>query len=192
MRWYRRFPVVLFAKAAEGIDSPQNLEGKRVGIPGLFGASYVGWQAIVYASGIDASKVSLESIGFTQATAVSRDQVDAALDYVVNGPVQLRLAGEEVTELAVADYVDLPSNGIITNEKMVSDLLVRADCSRNAASRTRWRTRMPPTRSAKYLPAVGAQENQLAPDACWSCRSPGELGVSTAAWAWRHPHGRWV
>ena len=29
--------------------------------------------------------VTLQSIGFTQATAVSQGQVDAALDYVVNG-----------------------------------------------------------------------------------------------------------
>ncbi len=93
MRWYRRFPVVLFAKAEQGIKSPADLVGKRVGLPGLFGASYVGWEAIVYASGLDASKVTLQSIGFTQAAAVSQGQVDAALDYVVNGPVQLRLAG---------------------------------------------------------------------------------------------------
>ncbi len=119
MRWYRKFPVVLFAKADKGIRSPADLVGKKVGIPGLFGASYVGWEAMVFASGLDASKVTLQSIGFTQATAVSQDQVDAALDYVVNGPVQLRLAGQEVTVLAVSDYIDLPSNGIITNDQVI-------------------------------------------------------------------------
>jgi NitT/TauT family transport system substrate-binding protein len=121
MRWYRRFPVVLFAKAEKGIKTPADLAGKRVGIPGLFGASYVGWQAIVYASGLDARKVTLQSIGFTQAAAVSQDQVDAALDYVVNGPVQLRLAEQAVTVIPVADFVDLPSNGIITNDKTIQE-----------------------------------------------------------------------
>ncbi|OIO93451.1 MAG: hypothetical protein AUK03_08235 [Anaerolineae bacterium CG2_30_64_16] len=119
MRWYRRFPVVLFAKAEQGIESPADLAGKKVGIPGLFGASYVGWEALVYASGLDAARVSLQSIGFTQATAVSQDQVDAALDYVVNGPVQLRLAGQAVTVIPVSDFVDLPSNGIITNDQTI-------------------------------------------------------------------------
>jgi NitT/TauT family transport system substrate-binding protein len=47
MRWYRKFPVVLFAKAAKGIKSPLDLVGKRVGLPGLYGASYVGWEALV-------------------------------------------------------------------------------------------------------------------------------------------------
>jgi NitT/TauT family transport system substrate-binding protein len=121
MRWYRRFPVVLFAKAEEGIKSPLDLVGKRVGLPGLYGANYVGWEAMVYATGLDPAKVNLESIGFTQAGAVSADKVDAALDYVVNGPVQLELAGQAVTVLPVYDYVDLPSNGIITNDQTIKE-----------------------------------------------------------------------
>lgn len=121
MRWYRKFPVVLFAKASAGITSPADLVGKKVGVPGLFGASYVGWQALVFANGLDPAKITLQSIGFTQATAVNQDQVDAALDYAVNGPVQLRLEGKEVTVLPVADYIDLPSNGIITNEKTIKE-----------------------------------------------------------------------
>lgn len=128
MRWYRKFPVVLFAKAEKGIKSPLDLAGKRVGLPGLFGASYVGWEAMVFASGLDPAKVNLESIGFTQAGAVSADKVDAALDYIVNGPVQLKQAGEAVTVLPVSDYIDLPSNGIITNEQTIREKpeLVRA------------------------------------------------------------------
>ena len=128
MRWYRKFPVVLFAKAAQGIKSPRDLVGKRVGLPGLFGASYVGWEALVFASGLDPAQVDLESIGFTQASAVSEDRVDAALDYIVNGPVQLQQAGQEVTVLPVYDYIDLPSNGIITNDETINENpdLVRA------------------------------------------------------------------
>jgi NitT/TauT family transport system substrate-binding protein len=121
MRWYRQFPSVLFAKAEKGIKSPADLAGKTVGVPGLFGANYVGWEAIVYASGLDPSKVNLQSIGFTQATAVKQDQVDAAMDYSVNGPVQLRLAGDDVTVIPVSDFIDLPSNGIITNDKTVQE-----------------------------------------------------------------------
>jgi NitT/TauT family transport system substrate-binding protein len=120
-RFYREFPVVLFAKADSGIASPDDLEGKRVGVPGLFGASYVGWQAMVYATKLDANKVTLQSVGFTQATSVSEGLVDAAMDYVVNGPVQLRLAGQDVVEFPVSDYVDLPSNGIITNDRVIEE-----------------------------------------------------------------------
>jgi NitT/TauT family transport system substrate-binding protein len=121
MRWYRKFPVVLFAKLSSGIRSPKDLAGKKLGLPGLFGASYVGWEAMVYATGVDQKRVSVQSIGFTQATAVSQGLVDAAMDYVVNGPVQLRLAGEEVVVLPVSDYIDLPSNGIITNDQTIRE-----------------------------------------------------------------------
>ncbi len=116
LRWYRRFPAVLFAKASSGIKTPADLMGKQVGVPGLFGANYVGWEALLYASKLDASQVRLQSIGFTQAAAVRQGQVDAAMDYIVNGPVQLRLAGEDVTVIPVSDFIDLPSNGIITND----------------------------------------------------------------------------
>jgi NitT/TauT family transport system substrate-binding protein len=121
MRWYRQFPVALFALANSGIKTPKDVEGKRVGISMFSGASYVGWEALVYAAGIDASKVNVEAIGFTQAAAVSQGKVDAAVDYLVNGPVQLRLAGQQVTVIPVSNYIDLPSNGIMTNDQTIRD-----------------------------------------------------------------------
>ncbi len=119
--WYRKFPVVVFAPAESGIAQPKDLEGKKVGIPGLFGASLVGWKALVNAAGIDETKVTLESIGFTQAAAVSEGRVHAALDYIVNGPVQLSLAGHDVVVLPVSDYADLPANGLVTNDKTIQE-----------------------------------------------------------------------
>ncbi len=121
LAWYNQFPVAVMSLAEQGLDTPQALEGQRVGIPGLFGASLVAWKALVYAAGVDESQVKLESIGFTQAAAVSEGRVDAALDYVVNGPVQLRLAGRDVNVIRVSDYIDLPSNGLITNEQTIAE-----------------------------------------------------------------------
>jgi NitT/TauT family transport system substrate-binding protein len=128
MRWYQHFPVVIFSKADSGIRKPQDLEGKTVGIPMLSGASYVGWEALIYATKIDASKVTLQTIGFAQASTVSQNRVDAAFDYVNNGPVQLRLAGQQLNVIPISDYIDLPSNGIITNDQTIRDHpeLVRA------------------------------------------------------------------
>ncbi|MCS7220133.1 MAG: ABC transporter substrate-binding protein [Anaerolineae bacterium] len=121
MTWYNRFPVVVFALKEKGLNTPKALEGHRVGIPGLFGASFIAWKALVYAAGIDESKVTLESIGFTQAEAVAQGRVDAALDYAVNGPVKLRQAGREVDVIQVSDYINLPSNGLVTNEKTIRE-----------------------------------------------------------------------
>lgn len=118
--WYRKFPVAVFALKDKGLNTPKALEGHKIGIPGLYGASLVGWKALAYGAGIDETQVSLESIGFTQAAAVSEGRVDAAIDYIANGPVQLRLAGKEIDVIPVADYADLPANGLITSDQVIA------------------------------------------------------------------------
>ncbi len=37
MRWYRKFPVVVFSLKGSNITKPKDLEGKKVGIPGMYG-----------------------------------------------------------------------------------------------------------------------------------------------------------
>ena len=121
MKWYQRFPVAVMALAESGIRTPQDLTGHSVGIPGLFGASYVAWEALVYATGLDDSSIKLESIGFTQAEALSQGQVDAAVVYIANEPVQLTQAGKKVNVIEVSDYIDLVANGLITNETLIQE-----------------------------------------------------------------------
>lgn len=192
-RWYHKFPVVLFAKAGSGIESPKDLVGKRIGLPGLYGASYVGWEALVYAAGLDSKQVRLESIGFTQATAVSQGIVDAAMDYEVNGPVQLRLAGQDVVEIPVSDYVDLPSNGIITNDQTIRDKPDQVQALVSALSRGLADTLHDPEAafqaSLRAVPAAGGDQEKVSRaifDASlklWQV-SDAELGASDPqAWA---------
>lgn len=45
--WWQDYPVGIAAKAEEGIKTPQDLAGKRIGLPGTFGASYVGLRALL-------------------------------------------------------------------------------------------------------------------------------------------------
>jgi NitT/TauT family transport system substrate-binding protein len=120
MKWYQRFPVGITALAETGIDAPEKLEGQSVGIPGLFGASYVAWRGLVYATGLDESTITLEEIGFTQAEAISQRQVDAAVIYIANEPVQLSHLGKKVNVIEVSDYLNLVSNGLVTNETVIN------------------------------------------------------------------------
>jgi NitT/TauT family transport system substrate-binding protein len=119
MNWYRRFPVAV--ASLEPIRQPQDLIGHDIGIPGFYGASYIGWQAMVGAANIDPADVNLVSIGYTQVESLTTGQVDAAVVYAMNAPVQLRQQGYEVSVLAVADYIDFVSNGLITNEKTIAE-----------------------------------------------------------------------
>ncbi|MBS1252224.1 MAG: Riboflavin-binding protein RibY [Anaerolineales bacterium] len=119
MNWYRRFPVVVFA--LDDLDWPADLVGKTVGLPGLFGASYIGWQALLNVTHIPADRVNVETIGFTQAEAVAAGKVDAAVGYAMNEPIRLRQEGYTPAVIEVADYIDLVANGLITNETTIAE-----------------------------------------------------------------------
>jgi NitT/TauT family transport system substrate-binding protein len=119
LNWYRRFPVAV--AALKPLQRPQDLVGKSVGVPGLYGASYIGWQALLSAAAIQANDVKLISIGYTQVESMVAGQVDAAVVYAMNEPVQLREQGYQVSVIEVADYIDFVSNGVITNEKTIKE-----------------------------------------------------------------------
>ncbi len=121
MNWYTQYPVVLFAKESAKITQPAQMAGKTIGIPGPFGASYVALRGLLEAAGLQESDVKLESIGFTQAAAVSEDKVDAAIDYGVNGPVILAQAGVVTTQIKLDQYLQIPANGLVTNEKTLTE-----------------------------------------------------------------------
>jgi NitT/TauT family transport system substrate-binding protein len=76
---------------------------------------------LLYTAGIKESDVTLDSIGFTQVESLVAGQEEAVVGYAANEPVILHSKGYAVNEIRVADYVQLASNGIITNEKTIAD-----------------------------------------------------------------------
>jgi NitT/TauT family transport system substrate-binding protein len=121
LAWYQGYPVAVVAKKEAGISSPADLRGKKIGLPGLFGASYVGLRALLRSAGLAESDVTLDSIGFNQVEALATDQEDAIVGYVTNEPIQLEANGYDVTTIPVTDYVNLASNGLISNEKTMAE-----------------------------------------------------------------------
>jgi NitT/TauT family transport system substrate-binding protein len=121
MKWYQRYPVALMIPTSKGVTEPSDLAGKKVGLPGFFGASFIGWKALTYAAGIDENSITVEDIGFTQAAAVQQDLVDAAMVYVANEPIQLRDEGIDLNVIEVSDYIDLVSNGLVVGEKLAAE-----------------------------------------------------------------------
>lgn len=122
LNWYRRFPVCVVSLAETGVQEPSDLVGLRVGTPALYGASYIGWRALLDSVGVDEADVELISIGYTQVAALSEGQVDAAICYAMNEPVQMQAAGQDIDIIYVADYANLVSNGLITNERTIREL----------------------------------------------------------------------
>ena len=109
------------AKAGTGLKTPQDLKGKKIGLPGLYGASYIGLRALLNAAGLQEKDVTLDSIGYNQVPALIAGQDQAIVVYANNEPIQLRAQGINLEEIRVADYVELASNGLITNEKTIAE-----------------------------------------------------------------------
>ncbi len=120
MAWYQDFPVAITAKTEQNIRTPQDLAGKSIGIPGTFGASYIGLRALLNAAGLKESDVTLVEVGYNQVEALVADQVQAAVVYVTNEPIQLRAQGYAVDVIRVSDYVHLAANGLVSNETTIA------------------------------------------------------------------------
>jgi NitT/TauT family transport system substrate-binding protein len=126
--WYQQYPISVIAKSDAGITSPQDLKGRKIGLPGLFGANYIGLRALLFSAGLSESDVQLESVGFNQVEVLATDQQEVVVGYAANEPIQLKAQGFDVTELRVADYTNLAANGILASEKVIAEdpELVRA------------------------------------------------------------------
>lgn len=114
---YARFPSIVFARADSGIASAADLRGKKLGIPGRYGSSWIMLQALLASAGLTPDDLEIRLYpDFGQAVALREGQVDAATGFDNNEPVQLALAGIETVVLRVDDITPLPGPGLIVGE----------------------------------------------------------------------------
>jgi len=112
---YGNFPSVVIAKADSGIVAPADLRGRRVGIPGKYGSSWIMLQAMLQSAGLTTNDVTVvEFPDYGQAAALQQGTVDAATGFTNNEPIQLANAGIKVNVLTVDAIVPLPGPGLVT------------------------------------------------------------------------------
>ncbi len=121
LEWFQRYPIAIVSKSATGIETPADLAGRTVGLPGFFGASYVGYVGLLSANRLVQEDVNAVEVGFNQIETLLTDQVEAVVVFANNEPIQLENMGESVNVIQVADYVDLVFNGIVTNETTLAE-----------------------------------------------------------------------
>jgi NitT/TauT family transport system substrate-binding protein len=121
LEWFQRYPIAVISKVSAGIDEPSDLAGREVGLPGFFGASYVGYAGLLSANGLNQADVNASEIGFNQVESLLTDQAEAVVGYVNNEPIQLAALGQDVNVIYVADFVDMVANGVITNETTIDE-----------------------------------------------------------------------
>jgi NitT/TauT family transport system substrate-binding protein len=112
---YGQFPSIVFGKTSTGVLAPADLAGKRLGIPGRYGSSWIMLQALLASADLTPEDLEIvEYPDFGQGAAVTQGAVDVATGFANNEPVQLALTGEDVTVLRVDDITPLPGPGLIT------------------------------------------------------------------------------
>ena len=113
--------MAILSMKDKGIRTPVDLTGKKIGLPGLYGASYVGLRALLSVAGLEEKDVTLDSIGYNQVEALAAGQEDAVVVYANNEAVQMQQKGYAVDVMPVKDYVQLASNGLISNETTIAN-----------------------------------------------------------------------
>ncbi len=119
--WYQQFPISIISAPELNINKPADLKGQNIGLPGLFGANYIGLEAILFSAGLTADDVTMDAIGFNQVEAFASEQTSIVVGYAANEPIVLASQGFAVTELRVADYVQLTANGIVSSEMTIKN-----------------------------------------------------------------------
>jgi NitT/TauT family transport system substrate-binding protein len=118
---YARFPNVVFAREDSEIRSVADLAGRKVGIPGRFGSSWVMLQALLASAGLTTDDVEVVTFpDFGQGVAVAEGQVDAAVGFANNEPVQLEVAGIPVVLLRIDDVAPLPGPGLTVGRETLA------------------------------------------------------------------------
>ncbi|HEY8989680.1 MAG TPA: ABC transporter substrate-binding protein, partial [Candidatus Limnocylindrales bacterium] len=118
---YGKFPSIVFAKASTGITDANGLVGKKLGIPGKYGSSWIMLQALLASKGHTVDDLTIvEYPDFGQGVAVAQGAVDAATGFLNNEPVQLQQTGTKVNVLRVDDVTPLPGPGIIASTATIA------------------------------------------------------------------------
>lgn len=101
-------------------DDPKSLEGKKLGAPPPDGA-FAQWQAFIPAAGIDASGITIESIGFpVREPMLASGDVDGVFGFAFSVILNLLANGvpeDDISTILFADHgLNLYGNAILVNE----------------------------------------------------------------------------
>lgn len=116
---YQRYPLGLIA--SKDILSPQGLKGKRIGVSGAFGSSYLGLKMMLDEMGLELSDVRMMTIGFTQVAALRKGSVDAVMGYINNEPVRLNALDVKTFVRTPGAASAMPGVGLMTSNRFMKE-----------------------------------------------------------------------
>jgi NitT/TauT family transport system substrate-binding protein len=122
---YNKPPFSIVGRKSRGVSTPKDLEGKKLGAPPPDGA-FAQWPIFVQANSIDASKVTIVSVGFpVREPMLASGEVDAITGFSFSSYINLKDRGvpaNDITVLLMADFgVNLYGNTIMVNPKFAAE-----------------------------------------------------------------------
>ena len=109
---YRTYPVVAIMPEDSDVTEPEDLAGKRIGVPGPYGETWFGLLALLGSAGLDTDDVTIENIGFTQQAALTAGHVDVVMGFSNGDVPALESSGFGVRTLPVGSAAEVPLVGI--------------------------------------------------------------------------------
>lgn len=117
---YTKYPVGLLVPTCSAIHALSDLKGHSIGIPGKYGATYIGLLALLHSANLKESDVNIQPIGFTQVSALLTNKVDAIMGYLNNEAIQLDKAKFAYRAFDVSSVQPLISNGLAATQDELS------------------------------------------------------------------------
>lgn len=115
---YRKSPFVLFSLKESGIDTPQELVGKKVGVK-LGGNEELTYRALLKNAGVDSKQLEEIPVKF-DITPLLTKQIDVWPGYAINEPITAEEQGHPVNLIWPSDYgVNLYADTLFTTEEMI-------------------------------------------------------------------------
>ncbi len=119
MMVYDKAPFAIVGRKSLGVAAPADLEGKVLGAPPPDGA-WAQWPVFVSETGIDASTVTVEPVGFpTREPMLAEGNVAAITGFSFSSVVNLKRLGvpaDDISNILMADHgLQLYSNAILVN-----------------------------------------------------------------------------
>jgi NitT/TauT family transport system substrate-binding protein len=115
---FQKNPFAVLSLGDNPVNSPEELYGKRLGVPAADEAVYA---AMVEVNGLDEGQITKVPVGFDIAPLTS-GEIDALFVFYTEQPVALELAGFEGVTFLLADYgLDVLSHAYFVTEESLAD-----------------------------------------------------------------------
>ncbi|MFT3875717.1 MAG: ABC transporter substrate-binding protein [Propioniciclava sp.] len=112
-QYYQRYPVVIIVPEDSPVQSAADLRGKKVGVPGRYGASWFALQAALADAGMTESDIEVVEIQYTAQVALPTGRVDAVVGFSNNDSVQFALSDILTRDVPLTSDGEVPLVSVV-------------------------------------------------------------------------------